>query len=248
MDIKGKNVLILGATGGIGRHLAFAFASRGANLLLSGRRKMILSALERELKNLSVLVKTYSLDVTREADFVFLTRKIKKDFKNIDVLINAFGVGVYKSLEETSFGDFKKSLDVNLSGVFLSIKYFLPFLKKSPKAYVISLGSGMGKVGVAKRLAYCASKFGLRGLMLSLAKEYKGKNIKFCLFTLGSVLTSFGPLTLEEKIEKQKEGKNYLDPVQLAKTIVSKIENDTLIEETTIYPKDYYKESKKGIV
>lgn len=248
MDIKGKNVLILGATGGIGRHLSFAFASKGANLLLSGRRKIVLCALEKELKSFPVLVKTYSLDVTKKADFISLSKKIKKDFKSIDVLVNAFGVGIYKSLEETNYEDFKRSVDINLNGVFLSIKYFLPLLERSQKSYIISLGSGMGKVGVAKRSAYCASKFGLRGLMLSLAKEYKSKNVKFCLLTLGSVLTSFGPLSLEEKIEKQKKGKKYLDPVHLAKTIVSKLENDTLIEETTIYPKNYYKESREGVV
>jgi len=248
MRLKGKNVLILGATGGIGRHLAFAFAAKGANLILAGRRKPVLDALKKELKDFSVLVETYKLDVTKEADFISVVKKIKWNFKNVDVLVNAFGVGVYKKLEETTYEDFKRSVNINLNGVFLSIKHFLPLLKNSQEAYVVSLGSGMGKVALARRLAYCASKFGLRGLMLSLAKEYKNKNIKFCLLTLGSVLTSFGPLTLEEKLEKQRKGKKYLDPVFLAKTIVSKIENDTLIEETTIYPKDYYKESKKGVV
>ncbi|MCM8832095.1 MAG: SDR family oxidoreductase [Candidatus Omnitrophica bacterium] len=248
MEIKGKNVVILGATGGIGRALAFAFAAKGANLILTGRRKLVLEALKQKLFDFGVSVKTYKLNVTREKDFVSFARKLKSQIGSIDVLINAFGVGIYKSLEDMNFNDFKKSLDVNLNGVFLSIKYLLPFLENSKLAYVVSLGSGMGKVGVAKRLAYCASKFGLRGLMLSLAKEYRNKKIKFCLLTLGSVLTSFGPLTLEEKLEKQKRGKKYLDPVLLAKTIVSKIENGTLIEETTIYPKKYFEESKKGLV
>lgn len=248
MEIRGKNVVILGATGGIGRALAFAFAAKGANLILTGRRKLVLNALGQKLFDFGVSVKTYRLDVTKERDFVSLARKLRSSIPNIDILVNAFGVGIYKSLKDTTLDDLKKSLDVNLNGVFLSIKHLLPFLENSEKSYVVSLGSGMGKVGVAKRLAYCASKFALRGLMLSLIKEYKNRKIKFCLLTLGSVLTSFGPLTLEEKLEKQKKGKEYLDPVSLAKTIVSRIENDTLIEETTIYPRKYFDETKKGVV
>lgn len=248
MEIRNKNVVIVGATGGIGRSLAFAFAVKGANLILTGRRKRILDALSKEIHKFSVPVETFTLDVTKEKEWKPFIRKVESKFGHIDILINSFGIGIYKKLKDLEIEDFKKSIDVNLNSVFLSIKNFLPLLEKSHKAYVLSLGSGMGKIGVSGRSSYCASKFGLRGLMLSLAKEYKNTNINFCLLTLGSVLTAFGPLSLEEKIEKQKKGKGYLDPVSLAKTIVSKIENETLEEEVSIYPSRYFKESKSGVV
>jgi len=82
--------------------------------------------------------------------------------------------------------------------------------------------------------------------MLSLAKEYKKTNVQFCHLTLGSVLTAFGPLSLEDKLASQKKGKKYLDPAWLAHTIVAKVKNDTMEDEVTIYPSQYFGESKKG--
>jgi short-subunit dehydrogenase len=81
--------------------------------------------------------------------------------------------------------------------------------------------------------------------MLSLAKEYKKSNINFTLLTMGSILTAFGPLSVEDKKEKSKKGKQYLDPKWLAHHIVSKIKNDTLEDEVSIYPSHYYEESRK---
>jgi len=247
MQLEDKNVVIIGATGGIGRALSFAFALEGANLVLVGRRVLILKALQKEIKSLGFKgrIFIFKTDISSEKEVRRLVRKVSSNFKNIDILVNAAGIGIYKKLEDLSFDEWRRSLSINLDSVFLVIKEFLPLLKKSQKSLVFSMGSGMGKIAVSKRSAYCASKFGLRGLMLSLAKEYKNTNVNFILLTLGSVLTAFGPLTLEEKIKKNKKGKAYLDPVDLAKTIVAKIKNDTLKEEISIYPKNYYGESRR---
>jgi len=219
MQLENKNVVIVGATGGIGRALSFAFALEGANLVLVGRRTLILKALKKEIKRLGCKgeVFIFKADVSSEREVKRLVRKVSFRFKNVDILVNAAGIGVYKKLEDLSYGDWRRSLSINLDSVFLVIKEFLPLLKRAQKSLVISMGSGMGKIAVSKRSAYCASKFGLRGLMLSLAKEYKNTNINFVLLTLGSVLTAFGPLTLEEKVKKNRKGKAYLDPVDLAK-------------------------------
>lgn len=246
MDLKNKNVLIFGAGGSIGRVLSIRFALVQTNLILVGKKKDSLNVLKKKLIGKNKNISTYQVDVTQEDSIKSLAKRIENKFKNIDILINAFGVGIYKNLNSLSFEEWEESVAVNLNGVFLTSKYFLPLLNQSQKAYVIALGSGMGKVGFPGRSAYCASKFGLRGLMLSLAKEFEKTNIRFVLLTLGSVLTSFGPLSLEEKIKKQEKGKKYLQPSDLAHTIVSKIENDTLETEISIYPSKYYKQSKKG--
>lgn len=250
MNLLNKNVVIIGASGGIGRSLAFAFGSEGSNLILVGRKIMVLKALEREIKSLGRKdnVFIFKADVSCEKDVRKLARFAFLKFGFVDVLVNAAGIGIYKKIGDLSFEEWRRSLSINLDAVFLSIKYFLPLLEKSKESFVISMGSGMGKIAISGRSSYCASKFGLRGLMLSLAKEYKNTNISFVLLTLGSVLTSFGPLNIEEKIKRNKEGKFYLDPVDLARTIVAKIKNCTLEDEVSIYPKNYYRESKKGKV
>ena len=179
MKLKNKTVIIVGASGGIGRSISLAFSFEKARLILIGRRKNVLNALRKKVKENGSEVFIYSLDVTKPKKIRSLMKKIGRKFGNIDILINAAGIGVYKPFEEVSFDEWKRSLDVNVNAVFLITYYLMPYLKKAKKVYVISLGSGMGKIAVAERGAYCTSKFALRGLMLSLAKEYKKTNIKF---------------------------------------------------------------------
>ena len=246
MNLKDKVVVIAGATGGIGREITRAFAKEKVKLVLVARRKVVLDSLKLEAEKLDSKVNVFECDLTDQPSVERFVFDLKKGHKQVDILVNAAGIGVYKSLPEIKFDEWQKSFGINVTAPFLLIQKLLPLLKKSTKAYVLSTGSGMGRVAMAKRSAYCTSKFALRGLMLSLAKEYKKTNVQFCHLTLGSVLTAFGPLSLEDKLASQKKGKKYLDPAWLAHTIVAKVRNDTLEDEVTIYPSHYFAESKKG--
>lgn len=246
MDIKDKIAVVVGASGGIGREISKALAEEGAYVFLVARRKSVLDALKRDIEEKGGWANVYLADVTNEKSVAKLSSYLKDNFGKVDLLFNAQGIGIYKKFPEVTYDDWKKQMAVNVDSVFLVTQKLLPLLEKSKKAFVISTGSGMGKVAVARRSPYCASKFALRGFVLSLAKEYRKTNVHFVHLVLGSVLTSFGPLTLEEKKEKLKRGKKYLDPVWLSHYIVTKIKNDTLEAETTIYPKHYFEESKKG--
>jgi short-subunit dehydrogenase len=245
MKLKGKNVLVVGASGGIGREISMACAEKGANLILVARRKVVLKFLEEEAKRLGVEAKSYSCDITRPDSIDRLVVKLRKEYKYIDVLFHVAGVGVYKEFEKVTLDEWNTSMAVNVDSVFYLSQKLMPLLKKSKKAYVLATGSGMGKIALSGRSVYCTSKFALRGLMLSLAKEYKKEKVHFVHLTLGSVLTGFGPLTRLQKEEKQKKGKKYLDPEWLARHVVTKLEHDTFKSETPIYPTHYYVESKK---
>jgi len=246
MNLKGKTVCVIGATGGIGREVSVAFAKREANLILVARKMDSLNVLENEIKSAGKISK-YTCDVTDPRSIESLARKIVKDHKSIDVLLHLAGIGVYKNFPEISYEEWKASMDINVTSAFYIFQKLLPLLEKSEKAYVIASGSGMGKVALSGRSAYCTSKFALRGLMQSLSKEYKKTNIHFVHLTLGSVLTSFGPLSLTHKKRKHKEGKGYLEPDWLANHIATKVEHDTLEDETPIYPRHYLSESRKDI-
>jgi short-subunit dehydrogenase len=198
VKLKGKKAVVIGASGGIGRVLSMALAMEGTEVFLVARRKNILNALKNKIKDKGGNSHTITADVTKKSDVAKVLRILKKQ-KRVDVLIHAAGVGVYKDFEDVTLDEWKKSFDVNVTSVFRVTQKLMPLLKKSKKSYVIATGSGMGKIGVAGRSPYCASKFALRGLMLSLAKEYKKTNVHFILLTMGSILTSFGPLSLEEK-------------------------------------------------
>jgi short-subunit dehydrogenase len=245
MKLKGKTAIVIGASGGIGRELCLALAKEGVNLILVARRKIVLSSLKDKVTALGVNAAPFSCDIMKPDSIDSLTKKVKKSNKVVDIFIHSAGIGVYKPLEEVSLDEWNESMAVNVDSVFYLAQKLMPLLKKSEKAYVIATGSGMGKVALSGRSVYCSSKFALRGLMLSLAKEYKNTKIKFIHLTLGSVLTAFGPLSFKDKERKYKKGKGYLDPSWLANNIVTRIKNDTLEPETPVYPRHYFLESKK---
>lgn len=246
MDLHEKVAVIAGASGGIGKEFSKALAKNGAHVFLVARNENVLEPLKREIEESGGKANVYLADITDEHSVSGLVRFVEKEVGHVDILVNAAGIGVYKKFPEVTYEDWKRQMAINLDAVFLVIRGFLPLLQKSREAYVINMGSGMGKLAVAGRSPYCTSKFALRGLIQSLAKEYKKTHINFILLTLGSVLTSFGPLTKEDKIAKSKAGKGYLDPSWLAEHVVTKLRNETLKPETPVYPKHYFEESKKG--
>jgi 3-oxoacyl-[acyl-carrier protein] reductase len=246
MKLKGKTAVVIGASGGIGREISMALAEKGVNLILVARRKVVISFLKEEAERLGVEANGFSCDVTKPDSIEGLVDKIKKGYKNIDFLFHTAGIGIYKEFEKVTLDEWNTSMAVNVDSVFYMTQKLLPLLKKSKKPFVVVMGSGMGKIALSERSAYCASKFALRGLVLSLSKEYKKKKVNFIHLTLGSVLTSFGPLSKQEKEEKRKKGKKYLDPEWLAHHVVTKLEHETLDPETPVYPQHYYDESRKG--
>lgn len=245
MKLKGKVAVVAGASGGIGREIVLALAKRRVNLILVARRKIVLEALRKEAQGFGADAKIFTCDFTKASSIDKLAEKISKQYKKIDILFHLAGIAVYKKFEEISLEEWQRSLDINTTAVFYLTQKLMPQLKASDESFVIASGSGMGKVALSKRSPYCASKFALRGLMLSLAKEYKNTNVRFVHLTLGSVLTAFGPLSLEEKKRKQEKGKKYVDPTWLAYHIVARIEHETLDSEVPIYPSHYFEESRK---
>ena len=247
MDIKGKTVCIIGATGGIGREVAAEFAKNKADLILISRKMDSLEVLKKEIGNKEIDIGMFTCDISDPRSIDKLAGTLKLKYRKIDILFHLAGIGVYKDLPDITFEEWEDSLNINVTSVFYIIQKLLPLLQRSDKAYVFASGSGMGKVALSGRAAYCASKFALRGLMLSLAREYKGTKINFIHLTLGSVLTPFGPLSLKSKKEKSKSGKGYLEPGWLARHLIAKIGNETFEPETPVYPPNYFKESKKDI-
>lgn len=237
MELKGKTVLITGASKGMGNSIAKKLAEDGANLILVARTEETLKDLVKNLGGGNH--KYYACDLGDIKQVLSLSENISKDFEKIDVLINGAGIGVYKPIEEVSFDEWKKSFSIGLDAPFFLTQKLLPLLDKSEKSIVINIGSGMGVIPAAGRSVYCSLKFGLRGMTLSLAEEFKRTKIQFVLLTLGSVLTGFGPKTIEEK---KNEGKAYLTPEWVAERVSEIIKEDGKAVEYTFYPSDYKEE------
>lgn len=232
MNLKDKTVVITGATGGIGREIVNKLQSEGANLILVAKNK----------RSEEYPGKFYECDLSDQKNTIAVSNRIANDHKVIDILINAAGIGIYKPFEELSIDEWNNSISINLNSVFIFIKELIKPLNASENSIVLSLGSGMGVFPESQRSAYCTSKFALRGLMLTLAEEYKRfKKPEFCLLTLGSVLTSFGPMSFEEKKRDMENGKGYLTPEWVSEKIVELLKLETREVEYEFSSPDYNK-------
>ncbi len=176
-------------------------------------------------------------DFSNEKDPEFCATYIWENFDKVDYLFNVAGIGIYKSIKRLSIDEWLDSVAINMTAPFILIKKLLPLLRKSSKPLVLNIGSGMGIFPTEKRSAYCASKFGLRGLSLSLSKEIKDVDIS--LLTLGSVMNNFGTDGIEARQKKAKKGKRYLEVYQVVDKIMEIVQSNKRKAEYILYPEGY---------
>ncbi|HEY5509567.1 MAG TPA: SDR family oxidoreductase [Prolixibacteraceae bacterium] len=166
--MKGKVVIITGASSGIGRALAVEYAKRGASLSLAARRIGLLVELKSELSNTEIL--TIQTDVTVEADCKNLIESTFRQYGRIDVLINNAGLSMRALFDDVELSAFKHVMDVNFYGTVFCTKYALPHLISS-KGSLVGIISVAGHVGLPARSAYSASKFAVRGFLDTIRLE-----------------------------------------------------------------------------
>lgn len=238
MDLKDKTVVITGATGGIGREIIKSLDSKGADFVLVAKNK---GELENQLKSLKSKNSSYFVaDFSDQLETKKVAKSISEKYLKIDILICAAGVGIYKPIEEATLDEWNKSLNIGLTSMFIFMKELMVSLSSTEKSLVLNIGSGAGVIPMSGRSLYCSMKFAVRGLTLSLAEEFKRiGNPKFCLITLGSTLTSFGPMSFEDKKRDMESGKAYFTPDWVAHKLTEIIEDENKEVEYTLYPGDY---------
>lgn len=199
--IKDKNVLIVGATGGIGSHTAKLLKQSGANLYLAARDINKLKAIANEIGIAEN--KLYQLDVRNSEDVNELAEHIHQQISSIDILINATGIGIIKPIESLTSEDFSESLQVNLVGAFNLLKSFLPNMKEKRTGLIINLPGVLGKTPMAGAAAYSASKYGLNGMLKSVREELKRTDIRITNIFLGGTDTPFWD-NIDLRVQKDK--------------------------------------------
>lgn len=239
MNLKDKTVVITGASKGIGNALTKKLALEGANIVMIARSGHILKEIADNLPGGSQKHKYYECDLADAGQVEVLIKTLHKDFSVIDVLINCAGIGVYKPLEDITLSDWDNSFDLNVRSAFLMIKGLEPLLSKSDVSLVLNMGSGAGTIPMRGRSVYCATKFALRGMSLSLAEEFEGTKTSIVLITLGSTLTGFGPLTIDEKKEESLSGKAYFTVDWVSENLTKIIKSENREKEYVLYPGKY---------
>ncbi len=199
--LKDKNVLLIGATGGIGSRTAKLLAASGANVFITGRNQSKLSqvALACNIGDNKCAV----VDISVEEDVATLQQKYFEQYSHIDILINAAGIGVIKTVDALTAAEFIQTINNNLVGPFLLMKAFLPAMKEIKKGLIINIPGILGKVPMAGAAAYCASKYGVVGMMQSIREEVKRTEIRITNLYLGGVDSPFWD-TIDLKVQREK--------------------------------------------
>jgi len=168
-----KNVLVTGATGGIGRAVAEAFCKCGYNVALHTHSKTDSAnklALEAA-KNYGVKTCAVSADISKGKEVEEMFRRLENDFGKIDVLVNNAGVSLVSMLCDTTEEDWDRVMDINLKGAFLCSKAVCGNMVHNKWGRIINISSVWGVCGASCEVAYSASKAGLVGFTKALAKE-----------------------------------------------------------------------------
>lgn len=169
-------VWITGAGSGIGRALAVEFAREGADVALSGRREDVLHAAAREVEALGRKALVAPCDVADDAAVARTVVSVVERFGRLDVAVANAGMGVVGPFESLGDADWRRQMDVNLFGAVNTARHALPELKKT-RGRLVLMSSVAALVCAPGSSAYCASKFALRAIGLTLAQELHGSGV-----------------------------------------------------------------------
>jgi NADP-dependent 3-hydroxy acid dehydrogenase YdfG len=197
----GKKIVIAGATGGIGSQLCKLLHQSGAELFLTGRNHEKLAAIATSMGIPSTQI--FAADIADPAAVQAMSEAAFAAIGTPDILINAAGIGIIKSIDQLSIEDFTQSLQTNLIGSFLLVKAFLPGMKEVKKGLIINIPGVLGKVPMAGAAAYSASKYGIVGMMQSIREELKRTEIRITNLFLGGVDSPFWD-SIDLKVQKEK--------------------------------------------
>ena len=201
--LKGKTAIITGATRGIGKGIAKAFADHGANVLFTYSSSTDLAKqIESDLSTKDVIVKGFKSDASNFEDCHKLVEQINKDFPVIDVLINNAGITRDNLLMRMHEEDFDKVIEINLKSVFNMTKAIQRTMLKQRFGSIINMSSVVGVKGNAGQSNYAASKAGIIGFSKSIALELGSRNIRCNVIAPGFIETEMTEV-LDEKIVEE---------------------------------------------
>jgi short-subunit dehydrogenase len=200
-QVKNRKVLIVGATGSIGKQAAKLLAGSGANLFVSGRNMLKINDIADDLKIPASRV--FHCDITDARAVSAMAGNIHAQVAAIDILLIVSGIGILQPVENLSLSSFEQTIKTNLFGPFLLVKHFLPAMKLHKKGLIINIPGVLGKIPMAGAAAYSASKFGLTGMMQSIREELKRTEIRITNLYLGGTDTAFWD-TIDLRVQKYK--------------------------------------------
>jgi len=196
--LKAKNVLVTGASSGIGQAIAVRFATEGANVAINYRKspedaketeEMVDNACG-QIKDCGVKSLLVQADVSKEEDVVRMINSVVNEFGSLDILINNAGIQIAGAAHEIKIADFDRVIAVNLRGAYLCAREVIKhFLEQRSGGVIINISSVHEIIPKPQYVGYSVSKGGMENLTRSLALEYAAKNIRVNAIGPGATIT-----------------------------------------------------------
>ena len=185
-SLKGKNIIVTGASGGIGNSIVEKLYEQGANVLATGTRLEKLEELKAKFNNITIL----KFDIFQHEKIEeFIDSATKELGGSLDGIINNAGITKDNLTIRMSLDEWTRVIDINLTSTFLMCKYSIKKMLKNKSGKIINITSVVGDTGNAGQVNYTASKAGITAMSKSLAIEYGKKNINVNCISPGFIST-----------------------------------------------------------
>ncbi|WP_069131239.1 SDR family oxidoreductase [Rhodohalobacter halophilus] len=210
--LKGKWVLITGATSGIGKACAYHFAEAGSNLILTGRRKDRLKAISTEInEKLAVQISTFAFDV-RDRDAC--KQCVDSISQPIDILVNNAGLASGKDpIDQADFDDWDKMIDTNIKGLLSMTRFVSEKMREQNSGHIINIGSIAGHESYPGGSVYCGTKHAVKAITEATKKDLHGTEIRVSAVSPGLVETEFSEVRFHGDKEAADKVYNNLQPL-----------------------------------
>lgn len=203
-DMSGRVAIVTGGSKGLGLAMAAGMASAGAKIMIVNRNtEEGQSAAEELAKTYGTQVVAFAADVTDPEQVDAMVQSAMDTFGRIDVLINNAGINIRGAIDELTYEEFQKVMEVNVNGLWLASKAVVPHMKKAGWGRIINLASTLGLVGLANRTPYTSSKGAVVQMTRALGLELAPFNICVNAICPGPFLTEMNlPIADSEEAKK----------------------------------------------
>ncbi|HEL2110558.1 TPA: SDR family NAD(P)-dependent oxidoreductase [Streptococcus suis] len=201
-----RNILITGASSGIGKALAYTFAEYGDNVIITGRRKDKLDEIKFNLeRNFNIQVYVYNFDITDTESVISNCQKILQDLGSVHILINNAGLALgLDKFQDYDLTDMMTMVDTNIKGLLCVTRQILPKMVEMNDGHIINIGSTAGIYAYAGAAVYAATKSAVKFLSDGIRIDTIEKNIKVTTLQPGIVETDFSQVRFHGDVEKAK--------------------------------------------